>query len=375
MHRLFSFALALLLLPLPATALERAPRISAQAWLLVDYDSASVLTEHKADKPVPPASLTKLMTAYLVFEKLRAGQLQLTDPVVISRKAASMRGSRLRLRADNAATVDELIQAMLIRSANDATVALAEHIAGSEERFVAQMNARALNWDLRSTHFMNSTGLDIRDHVSTARDMTRIAVALLRDFPGYYRWFSQREFTFRGARYHNSNGLLWQDESIDGIKTGYTAQAGYCLIASARRQSMRLIATVMGARSDGARLDADKRLLEYGFRNYETRLLYGADKPATEVRVWMGDQPVLPLGTRENLYVTLPRGWHERLRTRLSVVSDVLYAPVKQGQRLGVLALQLDDKVFAEYPLVALKEVSTGGFVQRTVDNVELLLR
>jgi serine-type D-Ala-D-Ala carboxypeptidase (penicillin-binding protein 5/6) len=366
--------LAVLLLPTSAAALDHPPRLNAQAWLLVDYDSATVLVERNADKPLPPASLTKLMSAYLIFEHLHAGKMQLTDPVVISRNAAAMRGSRLRLRADNAATVEELIQAMLIRSANDATVALAEHVAGSEEQFIARMNERAHAWGLQRTRFLNPTGLDIKGHVSTARDMTRIAVALIRDFPDYYRWFSQRDFIYRDARYHNSNGLLWADDSVDGIKTGYTAHAGYCLIASARRDNMRLIAAVFGARSDNSRLDANKRLLDYGFRNYETRLVYAADKPATEVRVWMGDSTVLPLGTGENLYVTLPRGWHPRLRARLTV-NEMMYAPVRQGQQLGSLALALDDNVFAEYPLVALREVPAGGFVQRTVDNIQLWLR
>ncbi|MBI3897394.1 MAG: D-alanyl-D-alanine carboxypeptidase [Gammaproteobacteria bacterium] len=364
------FAL-LLLLPLSAFAVERPPNLNAQAWLLVDYDSASVIAEHNADKPLPPASLTKLMSIYLVFEKLHAGKLRMTDMISVSENAARTSGSQLRLRAGASVRVEDLIRGMLLRSANDATVALAEHVGGSETQFVADMNARARSWNLSGTHFMNPYGLDTPGHTSTARDLTRISMALIRDFPEYYRFFSLREFTFRRASVRNSNRLLWYDRAVDGMKTGYTSQAGYCLVASARHGSMRLIAAVLGSPRGSIRMTAGKRLLDYGFRNYETRLLFAANQTAAEARVWQGQDTVLPLGTGQNLYLTLPRGWHPRVRTQMTLANN-LSTPVKLGQHLGVLALQLDNKVFAQYPLVALKAVANGTFTQQTVDNLRL---
>lgn len=358
----------------PVPALEPAPQLPAQAWLLVDYASGNVLVEHHADRPLPPASLTKLMTAYLVFEELRAGRIALDTPVSISRSAARTRGSRVALRPGSTFTVDDLIKSMLLRSANNATVALAEHVAGSEAQFVARMNARARAWDLRGTHFMNSNGLDHRSHVSTARDLSRIAAALIRDFPDYYRWFSLRDFVFNDNPVRNSNPLLWRDDAVDGMKTGYTRHAGWCLVASASQAETRLIATVLGAPSRSARIRATQALLDHGFRNFETHLVYAANDPAVEARVWLGDATRVPVGLPENLYLTLPRGAYARLQKRLSV-QEALYAPVTIGQRLGLLTLALDDRVFGQYPLVALKEVHPGDVVQRTIDNLQLLMQ
>jgi len=354
-------------------AVPAPPPINAHAWLLVDHDSGSVLGEYNADTPMPPASLTKLMTAYLVLEKLRAGKIALSDPVAVSRKAAGMRASHMFLRPNYPVTVEELLKGMIIHSANDAAVALAEHLAGSEAAFVVEMNARARAWGMTRTNFVNATGLDETGHVSTARDTSRMASALIRDFPDEYRWFALKEFSYKDIKQYNSNALLWRDEAVDGVKTGHTRLAGYCLIASAKRDGMRLIATVMGARNDSTRVSASQRLLEYGFRNFETRLVYAAQSPATEVRVWMGDSDMLPVGPDHNIYLTLPRGWYSKLKARLTV-KDMLYAPVRSGQKLGVLALQLDEQVFAEYPLVALKEIPSGGLFQRAFDGVRLWL-
>ena len=345
--------------------------LDAQAWLLVDHHSGSVLTEHRADQPLPPASLTKLMTAYLVFERLRAGSLQLTDPVRVSAAAAAAPASRLYLRAGESVTIEELLKAMIVRSANDATMALAEHVGGSEAAFVALMNERARAWGMVRTHFVNATGLDRPGHISTARDMSRTTSALIRDFPDYYSWFALKQYAYHQARQYNSNALLWRDDSVDGVKTGHTRGAGFCLVASAKRDDMRLIATVMGARDDGSRLNAAQRLLDYGFRNFETRLVYAANHPATQARVWMGTSEELPLGVSENLYVTLPRGWYAKLKPQLTI-QPLLQAPVKQGQKLGVLALTLEEQVVGEYPLVALQEIGAGGLFQRTLDSVRL---
>lgn len=366
--------LVLALMPLSAFAADRTPWLPVHAWLLIDYSTGKVLVEHHADQRMAPASLTKLMTAYLVFERLKTGQIHLSDQVVVSPYAAHVRGSRVHLRAGTQVAVEDLIKSMLVKSANDATTALAEYVGGSEARFVEEMNQRAHAWGLDNTTFVNSTGLDVPGHLSTARDLSRIATALIRDFPDYYRWFSLRQFSFKDLLLHNSNHLLWRDSAVDGMKTGYTAQAGWCLIASAQQQETRLIATVLGAPNDRWRVEGAKRLLDYGFLHYETHLVYAANRPATEARIWFGDATMVPLGVAQNLYVTLPRGMYSRLRARLAI-QEVLQAPVRYGQRLGMLTLQLDDRVYAEYPLVALKEVASGGVMQRIIDDLQLSLR
>jgi D-alanyl-D-alanine carboxypeptidase (penicillin-binding protein 5/6) len=373
MKRFVLPVLALIASPLQA-AVDQPPELQAHAWLLVDYSTGNVLAQHNADRRLAPASLTKLMTAYLVLERIKAGTLRLTDKVSISSYAAGARGARLRLKPGTEVVAEDLLKSMLVRSANDATVALAEHIAGSEPRFVAEMNTRARAWGLRGTTFINSTGLDVPFHLSTAHDLSRIAAAIIRDFPDYYGWFGLRDFSFNQITHHNSNGLLWRDHTVDGMKTGYTQLAGWCLVASAQHEQTRLIATVLGAPSDRGRVGASKRLLDYGFRNFETRLIYSANRPATETRVWLGDSASVPLGVTENLYITLPRGVSGRVHARLSI-QDMLYAPIRYGQRLGAVTLQLDDKALAEYPLVALKEVGMGGVVQRAIDNAQLWLR
>jgi D-alanyl-D-alanine carboxypeptidase (penicillin-binding protein 5/6) len=267
--------------------------------------------------------------------------------------------------------VDDLIKGMIVHSANDAVVALAERASGSENNFVAEMNAQARALGLSQTVFVNATGHDAAGQVATARDLARLASALIRDFPEYYPWFALREFTYNGITQYNRNALLWHDGAVDGVKTGQTHAAGFCLAASARRDGMRLIAVALDARSENGRVASGQRLLDYGFRHFETRLLYAADVPATQVRVWMGDRSSVPLGVRHNLYVTLPRGWHERLRARLTV-QDKLHAPVQYGQTVGTLALDLEGRPFAEYPLVALKEIGTGNLMQRAIDKFQL---
>ena len=357
----------------------------------MDHDSGQVLAEHNADKPLAPASLTKLMVAYLVFEQLRAGKLKPEEPVRVSARAAATNGARLFLRPQTAVALETLLKGMIVRSANDATIALAEHLGGNEAAFVATMNHKARQLGLAHTRFVNVTGLDSRDggrsgpsgpHAALLRpwraevgrrqeqcrgsrgaclhgarpDAAR-AGQLVRDFPDYYRWFALREFTWQDIRQHNRNALLWRDASVDGIKTGQTKAAGWCLIASAQRNHMRLIATVLGAKDDNGRFDAGHKLLEHGFRRYETRLLYAADVPATRIRVWLGDDSELPLGVSRNLYLTLPRGDHEKLRARLTV-PDMQTAPIRRGQPVGKLTLELGQQPYAEYPLVALKRDS-----------------
>ncbi|GMR03649.1 MAG: D-alanyl-D-alanine carboxypeptidase family protein [Gammaproteobacteria bacterium] len=350
------------------------PKIPAKAWFLIDHNSKSVLAEHNADKSLPLASLTKLMTAYLLFEKLKAGKFKLSDPIKVSFKAWNTKGSRIFIRPETWVIAEDLIKSMIVRSANDATLALVEHVAANEEEFVAEMNARAQALGMNRTFFKNATGLDQAGHYSTARDISRLASALIRDFPDHYKLFAIKEFTYNNIKQYNRNALLWRDKSVDGIKTGRTRSAGYCLIVSAKRDNMRLIAAVIGAKDENGRVEAGRKLLDYGYRNFETRLLYAANDPATMVRVWRGDGDELPLGVINNLYLTLPRGWHAKLRARLTV-KDIQYAPIHYGQKIGTLSLDLDQEPFAEYPLVALKEVKVGNILQRTIDNVRLWLQ
>jgi len=333
-----------------------------------------VLAERNADKPLAPASLAKLMTAYVLFGKLKAGRLRLDDKVEVSRAAAEARGARLFLRPRTTVRVEDLVKGMIVHSANDAAVALAEHASGGESNFVAEMNAQARTLGLSHTVFSNVMGHAADGQVSTARDLARLASALIRDFPEYYPWFALKEFTYNGITQYNRNALLWRDDGVDGVKTGQTHAAGFCLVTSARHDGMRLIAVALGAGSEDARVASGQQLLDYGFRYFETRLLYAADVPATQARVWMGDRSSVPLGVRHNLYVTLPRGWHQRLHAR-HTVKDKLHAPVQYGQTVGTLALDLEGRPFAEYPLVALKEIGTGNLMQRAIDKFQLWLQ
>jgi len=348
-----------------------APSVPAKAWLLIDFHSGKELAAQNADALRPPASLTKLMTSYIVFEALEKGKLHLKDRIVVSERATRVAGSRLFLRPGDEVAAENLIKGMIVRSANDATLALAEYLYGNEATFVEQMNARLREWNLPRSSFLSVTGLDRPGHVSTARELTAIGRRLLADFPQYYYWFALKEFTYNGIRQHNRNALLWRDELADGIKTGRTRGAGWCLIGSATRGEMRLIATVLGAEDDLRRTAAAETLFDYGFNRFETRRLYAADVPATKVRVWMGDDSVLPLGIGRDLYLTLPRGTHAKLRARMTV-SEVQYAPIAAGQRIGTLALDTDDGTLAEYPLVALKSIERGNVAQRALDQVRL---
>jgi D-alanyl-D-alanine carboxypeptidase (penicillin-binding protein 5/6) len=351
-----------------------APPVAAQAWLLMDHASGQVLLEHAADKPMAPASLTKLMTAYLLFEKLEAGTLRADEPIKVSAHAAATNGSRLHLAPGAEIALDDLLKGMLVRSANDATVALAEHTGGDEVRFVAAMNARAQQLGLAATHFNNPTGLDHPAQRSSARDMTRLASRLIRDFPEHYKhYFGLREFTFHGARQYNRNLLLWRDDTVDGIKTGRTQAAGHCVIASARRHDMRLIATVLGAQEEDARVRGAEQLLAYGFDHFETHLVHTREQPATHARVWLGAADTVPIGLSDSHYVTLPRGAEGRLQRRITV-ADQVFAPIRAGQKLGALRLDFDGRPLAEYPLVALADLAPGNIVQRAFDQLQLWL-
>ena len=314
------------------------------------------------------------MTAYVLFGKLKAGSLKLDDRIDVSQEAWNAKGARLFLRPGASARAEELLKGLIVLSANDAAIALAEWVAGSEKNFVVEMNAAARVLGLGHTTFLNATGHDIKGQVVTARDVALLAAALIQEFPEYYRWFSLKEFGDDKIIQYNHNALLWRDPNVDGVNTGQSRSAGYCLIASARRDGMRLIAVVLGAKDENARVEAGQRLLNHGFRYFETRLLYAAEIPAVRTRVWMGDQSTISLGAGRNLYLTLPRGWHEKLHAQVTV-RESLIAPVQRGQAVGTIALDLDQQPFAEYPLVALNQVGEGNLFRRTIDKIQLWLQ
>ena len=354
-----------------ATPVPKAPAIGAKSYLLQDFHSGQSIAEKDADQPMEPASITKLMTAYVVFTEIRNGSLALSDKVRISEKAWRTEGSRMFVEVNTLVNVADLLKGVIIQSGNDATVALAEHIAGTEQSFAALMNHHAKELGLTHSNFMNSTGLPDKEHYTTAHDIARIAHALIDEFPEYYQWYSEREFTYNDITQYNRNKLLWRDESVDGVKTGHTDSAGYCLVTSAKRDGMRLISVVLGTKSEEARADATQSLLNYGFRFFETHKLYDADNKLTTARVWKGATESVDLGLDKTLYVTIARGEYKNLDAAMQL-QDQIIAPVSQGQPLGHVVVRLADKLVSEKDLVALQAVDEGTFWQRIVDEAML---
>ena len=364
----------ILLLAIPAAAQVPAPPdIDASGYLLIDFDSSTVLATKDAEQRLEPASLTKIMTAYAVFHELRGGSVRPTDEVVVSEKAWKTPGSRMFIEVNKRVSVDDLLKGMIIQSGNDASVALAEHIAGSEDAFTNLMNDHARRLGMLDTHFVNATGLPDPQHYTTPADIAKVTAAMIREFPDFYRLYSEREFTFNDIRQHNRNTLLWRDDSVDGVKTGHTEAAGYCLVASAKRDAMRLISVVMGTASEKARAAESQALLNYGFRFFETHRLYGADSALTRTRVWMGDRDEVALGLTRDLYVTIPRRQYDKLEARTEIRSP-LTAPLQQGQALGEVVIELEGGLVARQPLVALQPVAEGGLWRKTVDTVLMML-
>jgi D-alanyl-D-alanine carboxypeptidase (penicillin-binding protein 5/6) len=356
---------------LAATPVPKAPAIAAKGYLLEDFHSGQPIAEKNADQPMEPASITKLMTAYVVFTEIRNGSLGLSDKVRISEKAWRTEGSRMFVEVNTQVSVADLLKGMIIQSGNDATVALAEQIAGTEESFAALMNHHAKELGMTQSNFVNSTGLPHKDHYTTARDIARISRAMIKEFPEYYQWYSEREFTYNDITQYNRNKLLWRDESVDGLKTGHTESAGYCLVTSAERDGMRLISVVLGTNSEEARADATQSLLNYGFRFFETHKLYDADNKLTTARVWKGATESVDLGLDATLYVTIPRGEYKNLDAAMQLQEQII-APVSQGQALGQVVVRLGDKLVSEKELVALQAVEEGTFWQRIVDEAML---
>lgn len=353
-------------MPMPA-----APVIGAKSYLVIDANTGHEVAAVKPDERLAPASLTKLMSAYVVFQALREERITLPELVTVSEKAWRTGGSRMFIEVGKQVSVEDLLQGMIIQSGNDASVALAEHIAGTESVFAEMMNQYAAAIGMRSSQFRNSTGLPDENHYSTARDMATLARAIIHDFPEYYRWYSVKEFEFNGIKQNNRNSLLWRDDSVDGMKTGSTDDAGYCLVSSAERNGMRLISVVMGTASAKARIDGSQALLNYGFRFFETRLLYRAGEKVADARVWKASKEITPLGVADDLYITVPRGSFDDVESVLNMPAQLL-APVAQGQPLAELRVSLEGDVLLNEPLRALEENPSGSFWQRTRDGVQL---
>ena len=354
--------------PLPV---PKPPSIGADAFILEDFDSGRIIADKDPNKPVEPASITKLMSAYAVFKELHSGNIALGDMVTISEKAWRTPGSRMFVEVGKQVSVEDLIQGMIVQSGNDATVALAEYIAGSEDSFAALMNRHAEALGLKDTHFVNSTGLPDPQHYMTARDIALLAAAIIREFPEYYKWYSQKKFTFNDITQYNRNKLLWRDDSVDGMKTGHTDSAGYCLVTSAKKDNMRLISVVLGTDSEKARADASQALLNYGFRFYETHKLYDAGQQLATARVWEGATDTVSLGLDSPLYATVPRGQYKALTASMTINNRIM-APVSKDEQLGSVQVQLGDEIIAGKDLVALQGIGEGSFLQRIMDKALL---
>jgi D-alanyl-D-alanine carboxypeptidase (penicillin-binding protein 5/6) len=347
------------------------PKIDAKGYLLTDFATGSVLAAANADERLEPASLTKIMTAYVIYRALAEGRVKLTDEVLISENAWRTGGSKMFVEVGKRVGMEDLLKGMIIQSGNDASVALAEHVAGSEQTFAELMNAHAKRLGMNNSHFTNATGLPDPEHYTTARDMAAVTAALILEFPDYYVWDGTKEFEYNGIKQQNRNRLLWRDPTVDGVKTGYTQNAGYCLVASAKRDDMRLISVVMGTSGPEARAQASLELLNFGFRFYESHRLYAAETPVENLRVWMGDVQELPVGPAQDVVATIPRGRYGQLSARLEKTPE-LKAPIAKGARIGDIVVNLEDQELLRVPLVALRDVAQGSLWQRAWDGVLL---
>lgn len=371
-------ALANPIIPIPTqpqqpTFTPGAPNIDATGYVLLDGTTGKVLAEKSPDMRMPPASLTKLMSLYIISGAIKNGQIRMDDKVRISTKAWKTEGSRMFVKVGDEVPVRDLLQGVIVASGNDATVALAEYIAGTEEAFVSMMNQQAKLLGMNNSHFMDSTGLPNKDHYSTPRDLAILTQAYIKNFPGDYSFYSEKWFTYNGIRQPNRNRLLWRYQYADGLKTGHTNEAGYCLVGSAKKDGMRLVSVLMGAASDTARTEDSIRLLTYGFRFFETHKLYSAATPVVKARVWQGVKSEIPLGLTEDFYVTVPTGQYKRLQASLAL-NNPLKAPISKGQSCGSLNIMLNDQVVASKPLIALDDSPQGGLLRRAADTVRFTI-
>ena len=349
------------------------PQLGASAYILMDALTGKVIAELNADQVLPPASLTKMMTAYMLAYELAAGNVSLDDQVHISEKAWRTEGSRMFIQEGKFVSLEDLMRGVIIQSGNDASVAVAEHLAGSEDAFADLMNQHATRLGMTHTVFHNSTGLPAEGHLTTARDLAILAQAIIRDYPEHYRVYSEKEFTFNKIRQPNRNKLLWSDNTVDGLKTGYTEAAGYCMVASAKRDGQRLISVILGASSPEVRARESQKLITYGMRFYETHLLYDAQERLANVRVWGGEQDYVELMLENELAVTIARGQAKYIKATMDINTGIT-APLSAGDVLGKLIITLDTDVILEQDLVAAEDVLKGGFFKGLVDSVMRLI-
>ena len=374
--RLITFFIALLM-PLGATAdslIAKPPQIAASGYILMDAASGQVLVAHNADEKLPPASLTKMMTAYVADHELERGNINLKDQVLVSVKAWRTGGSRMFIREGTSVSVEDLLKGIIIASGNDASVALAEHIAGSEDSFADLMNRHADRLGMHTSRFRNATGLPADGHFSSARDMATLALAIINDFPEHYALYAEKSYTYNNITQQNRNLLLWRDASVDGLKTGHTEEAGYCLVASAKQGNQRLISVVMGTDSEQARAVETQKLLTWGFRFFETYHAYSAGDVLSQVRVWMGESNQLDIGPLTDLVMTIPRDSQKDLKAEMKVHPEIR-APIRKGDTLGNVVITLNDEVLLDRPLVALNDVEQAGFFKRLWHSIQLFFR
>ena len=362
----FNFALAAMPVPAP-------PDVAAKNYYVIDFASGKVLAEKNPDVQVEPASITKIMTSYVVYKELEAGRLSMDDMVDISEKAWRMGGSRMYLEVNTSVSVHDLLKGLIVQSGNDASVALAEHIAGTEDAFVQLMNQYAVELGMENTHFVNSTGWPDKKHLTTARDIAKLSVAIIAEFPEHYAWYAEKEFTYNNIKQYNRNKLLWRDESVDGMKTGHTDSAGFCLVASATRSDMRVISVVLGTDSKKARANVSQALLNYGFRFYESHTLYDAGAVLSRPRIWSGELETLMVGLADDLAIAIPRGAYDKLDATMDIDKNI-EAPVSKGQQIGVVKVALNGEQLASVPLVALETVNEGSLFQQAKDYVLRLI-
>jgi D-alanyl-D-alanine carboxypeptidase (penicillin-binding protein 5/6) len=370
MNRLV-LCLILLCLTAGATAapVPKSPSISGESHVLMAAGTGRILAAENPDQRMAPASLTKLMTAYVVYRALDDGSISMSDEVPISEAVWRMGGSQMFLEVDTKVTVDQLLDGLVVQSGNDAALALAEHVGGSERAFVEQMNHYAGELGLENTHFVNSEGMSDQDHYSTARDLAILSRALIEEFPKHYERYSKRSFTYNNIQQYNRNDLLWRDAGVDGLKTGYTGEAGYCLAASAKRDGMRLISIVLNAPSPDKRSADTRSLMSWGFRFFRTHQLYASGEVLKRARIWQGASDEVPLGLENDLLVTIQRDQYDSLDARMSFPGK-LVAPAAAGQQLGSVEVVLGEETVAQAPLVALESVAEGSFFQRMTDTV-----
>ncbi len=378
MKRLFTLLLCLSALPVLAQKTQHdvppqpALSVAAKSYILTDFQSGQTLASQNVHERVEPASLTKLMTAHVVFSALQQKRISLTQVVPVSERAWRTQGSRMFIEPNRPVTVDELMRGMIVQSGNDACIALAEAVAGTESAFVQMMNKEAGRLGMKNTRFANSTGLPHPEHYTTARDLALLAAAMIRDFPEYYPLYSLREYTYNKITQPNRNRLLWLDPNVDGLKTGHTEGAGYCLITSAKRGDRRLISVVMGAASDNTRTMESQRLLNHGFQFYDTVHLYQKEREVIAIPLWKGAQNKLKTGFGYDVYFSLPKGQADKLKAKMEY-KQPLIAPINAGQKVGVVKFTLDGKPMAEHPLVALETVGAANFFGRSWDSMQLL--